>query len=70
MIEILLALVAAFRKDWGALVWLPLGLSVGSAVGLLLGPEPYRLACLVAYGAALVILALMAVVNRRWIFGD
>ncbi|MDA0867212.1 MAG: hypothetical protein O2890_12510 [Cyanobacteria bacterium] len=70
MIEILLALVAAFRKDWGAWVWVPLGLCMGSAVGLFWGPEPYRLACIVAYGAALVILALMAVFNRRRILGD
>jgi hypothetical protein len=70
MIEILLALVAAFRKDWGAWVFLPLGLSVGTAVGLLWGPEPYRLVCLIGYGAALVMLALMALCHRRGILGD
>lgn len=70
MIEIFLALVAVFRKDWGMWICLPLLVSVGSAVGLFFGPEDYQLMCLGGYLGALGVLGLMAVCHRRGVLGS
>ncbi|MEO1124472.1 MAG: hypothetical protein AAFX95_10345 [Cyanobacteria bacterium J06639_16] len=70
MIEIFLALVAAFRKDWGAWVCVPLLVSIGSVVGLMTGPEGYRIVCLGGYFGALVMLGLMSVCHRRGVLGS